>query len=52
VKVNNIATLSFKLASLLRDPRRLAALKGNARKLGRPRAAFDVARRALAWPRV
>ncbi|HEV3416777.1 MAG TPA: glycosyltransferase [Pirellulales bacterium] len=47
IKLNNLSTVPFKLASLLNEPRRLAALKANARRLGRPRAAFDVARRAL-----
>ena len=34
--------------ALLDDPERLAQLKINARQLGRPRAAFDVAEHALA----
>lgn len=50
VKINNIATMGHKLAPLLADPARLARLKENARRLGRPNAAFDVARRALDWP--
>jgi len=50
IKINNIGTLPHKLARLLADPKRLAALKSAARRLGRPQAAFDVARRALAWP--
>jgi processive 1,2-diacylglycerol beta-glucosyltransferase len=50
VKINTIATLARKLTRLFRDPARLARLKSNARRLGRPKAAFDVARRALAWP--
>jgi processive 1,2-diacylglycerol beta-glucosyltransferase len=49
IKINNIATLRHKLTPILRDADRLAALKANARRLGRPRAAFDVARQALAW---
>jgi processive 1,2-diacylglycerol beta-glucosyltransferase len=49
VKINNAATLPYKLDLLLRDPARLAALKDNARRLGRPQAAFDVARAALEW---
>lgn len=49
VKINNIATLSMKLTSLLEDPRRLETLKKNARKIAKPRAAFDVARLALDW---
>jgi processive 1,2-diacylglycerol beta-glucosyltransferase len=50
VKINNIATLAYKLTPLLRDPARLGKLKENARRLGKPQAAFDIARRALAWP--
>lgn len=48
VKINNVATLAHKLGQLLRDPGALARLKENARRLGRPRAAFEVAARALA----
>jgi processive 1,2-diacylglycerol beta-glucosyltransferase len=51
IKINNIGTLSHKLAPLLADPARLATLKCNARRLGKPQAAFDVARAALNWPR-
>jgi processive 1,2-diacylglycerol beta-glucosyltransferase len=47
IKVNNLATLAHKVTALIRDPRRLAQMKHNARKLGRPRAAFDVVDRAL-----
>jgi processive 1,2-diacylglycerol beta-glucosyltransferase len=47
IKVNNIATLAYKVTSLLREPGRLEQLKANARRLARPRAAFDVAHRAL-----
>jgi len=49
VKINNLATLSHKLTALLEDPARLARLKHNARQLGKPQAAFDIARAALAW---
>jgi len=52
VKINNVATLPLKLGQLLADPARLARLKENARRLGRPRAAFDVARAVLDWPPV
>jgi processive 1,2-diacylglycerol beta-glucosyltransferase len=48
IKANNIATLAYKVTSLLREPGRLDQLKANARRLARPNAAFDVARRALA----
>ncbi len=49
LKVNNLATLPYKLEKLLDDPARLAGMKQNARRLGRPQAAFDVARFALEW---
>ncbi len=50
VNINNVATLPYKLGQLLATPNRLAALAANAKRLGRPRAAFDVARAALDWP--
>jgi len=50
IKVNHAAALPYKLGRLLGEPDRLARLKENARRAGRPRAAFDVARMALAWP--
>jgi processive 1,2-diacylglycerol beta-glucosyltransferase len=51
-KVNHLPTLAFKVTELLRHPNRLARLRANARRLGRPRAAFDIAGRALALARV
>jgi processive 1,2-diacylglycerol beta-glucosyltransferase len=42
IKVNNLAVLSHKVQSLLADPERLSQLRRNARRLGRPRAAFDI----------
>jgi processive 1,2-diacylglycerol beta-glucosyltransferase len=50
VKINNTATLAHKLTELLHNPNRIARLKSAARSLGRPNAAFDVARRALDFP--
>ena len=47
IKANNLATLSHKITALVRNPERLAQLKANARRLGRPRAAFDVVERSL-----
>lgn len=49
IKINNIATLAHKLTSLLADRPRLATLRANALRLGRPRAAFDIAQRAIDW---
>lgn len=51
IKINNEGTLAMKLTKLLDDPSRLSMLKANARRLGRPRAAFDVARLALDYVR-
>ena len=48
IKANNMATLSHKITALVRNPERLAQLKANAQRLGRPRAAFDVVKRSLA----
>jgi processive 1,2-diacylglycerol beta-glucosyltransferase len=47
IKVNNTATLAYKLEALLDDPERLQSLRDNARRIARPRAAFDVAEEAL-----
>lgn len=43
IKVNNIGTLAYKITTFLRDPGQLATLKANARRLAKPKAAFDVA---------
>ena len=51
IKINNLATLPYKLGQLLGTPGRLAELAANARRLGRPRAAFDVAEAALQMAR-
>jgi processive 1,2-diacylglycerol beta-glucosyltransferase len=48
VKANHLPTLPDKVGRLLRDRARLERLRANARRLGRPRAAFDVAERSLA----
>jgi processive 1,2-diacylglycerol beta-glucosyltransferase len=47
IKINNIPTMALKLGPLLSDASRLQTLKDNAKRLGRPRAAYDVARIAL-----
>src|SRR5688572_27882912 len=51
IKINHAATLPLKLGGLLEDPKRLATMRAKARKLGRPDAAFDVARSALEFAR-
>jgi processive 1,2-diacylglycerol beta-glucosyltransferase len=47
IKLNNVCTLAYKLGELLADSKRLAQLKANARRFGRPKAAFEIARKAL-----
>jgi processive 1,2-diacylglycerol beta-glucosyltransferase len=47
IKVNNAALLPHKVAALLNDPKRLAALRANVRRIARPRAAFDVVEKSL-----
>jgi processive 1,2-diacylglycerol beta-glucosyltransferase len=51
IKVNNLPTAKLKLEALLSDEKRLEELKCNARRLARPRAAFDVAELALSTAR-
>ena len=46
IKINNAATLPYKLGELLGDAKRLESLKRNARRIAKPQAAFDVARLA------
>jgi processive 1,2-diacylglycerol beta-glucosyltransferase len=48
IKINNLPTLSLKLNELLSNPQRLESLKANARRIAKPQAACDVARRAIA----
>ena len=47
IKINNLGTLAHKLEQLLDDPARVAQLKTNARRIAKPRAAFDVAQIAI-----
>jgi processive 1,2-diacylglycerol beta-glucosyltransferase len=47
IKANNIATLGHKIGALLREPKRLAQLQANVRRVARPRAAFEVVERSL-----
>ena len=47
IKINNLPTLAMKLDALLSEPSRLQQLRDNAKRIGRPQAAFDVAARAL-----
>jgi processive 1,2-diacylglycerol beta-glucosyltransferase len=47
VKASGTATLAYKLGTLFETPEKLARIKCNAARLGRPRAAYDVAARAI-----
>ena len=47
IKANNIATLGYKVDSLLKDPARLEQLRANVHRIARPRAAFDVVEKSL-----
>ncbi len=47
IKVNNTATIGYKITQLLSDPQRLAMLRANVRRIARPRAAFAVVEKAL-----
>jgi processive 1,2-diacylglycerol beta-glucosyltransferase len=47
IKVNHPALLSYKMTKLLNDPKRLQQLRANVRRVARPNAAFDVARKSL-----
>jgi len=47
VKINNVATAAHKLEALIRDRTRLENIRRNAKRLGRPMAAFEVARLAI-----
>jgi len=49
IKMNNLATLSYKLKGLLKQPDRIRQLKQNAKSLGKPDAAFQIAQAALNW---
>ena len=47
IRCNNLPTLSYKLNHLLADSSRLARMQTASRKLGRPDAASDIARRVF-----
>lgn len=47
IRCNNLPTLAFKIDKLLDEPRRLASLQANARKLAKPRAAVEIVEKLL-----
>ncbi len=47
IRCHNMATAAWKIAELLDDPARLAAMRAAAKHLGRPRAAIDIAEECI-----
>jgi processive 1,2-diacylglycerol beta-glucosyltransferase len=47
IKANNLATLGFKVNTLLKDALRLDQLRANVRRIAKPRSAFDVVKKSL-----
>lgn len=47
IRCNNLPVLAYKVDRLLADPARFASMQANARRLGRPNAAGDIAIRLL-----
>ncbi len=45
LRCNNLPVLAYKIDKLLADPQRLASMRSQALRLGRPRAAFDIVAR-------
>jgi processive 1,2-diacylglycerol beta-glucosyltransferase len=45
IRCNNLPVLAYKVEQLLGDRERLARMQANARRLSRPRAAFDIVRK-------
>jgi processive 1,2-diacylglycerol beta-glucosyltransferase len=51
IKANNLATLAYKVASLLDEPQRLNQLRAAVARVARPRAAHEVVERSLKFLR-
>lgn len=51
IKINNMATLQLKVGDVLANADRLQTLRNNAAALGKPRAAYDIAAKALEFAR-
>ena len=47
IRCNNLPVLAYKVDQLLDDQTRLAAMRANALRLARPRAAYDIVNRML-----
>jgi processive 1,2-diacylglycerol beta-glucosyltransferase len=48
IRCNNLPVIGYKIDRLLEDPARLAAMQESARRLARPRAAYDIVNKLLA----
>lgn len=51
IRIPGAAATGTRVGALLEEPRKLAAMRGRALRLGRPRAAFDVAEKVLSLVR-
>ncbi len=47
IRCNNLQVLAYKIDLLLDDPARFAAMQANARRLARPRAAYEIVNKLL-----
>jgi len=47
IRCNNLPVLAYKIDLLLDDPARFAAMQANARRLARPRAAYEIVNKLL-----
>jgi processive 1,2-diacylglycerol beta-glucosyltransferase len=47
IKANSFGTLAYKIDELLQEPARLTRMRGNVRRIARPRAAFEVVEKSL-----
>jgi processive 1,2-diacylglycerol beta-glucosyltransferase len=47
IRCNNLPVLAYKVDQLLDDPTRFASMQANARRLARPRAAYDIVAKML-----
>ncbi len=47
IRCNNLPVLAYKIDKLLGEPQRLSRMQAGARRLGRPRAAYDIVEKLL-----
>jgi processive 1,2-diacylglycerol beta-glucosyltransferase len=51
IRCNNLPVLAYKIDMLLDDPARFSAMQANARRLARPRAAYEIVNKLLELPK-